>query len=116
MEEQYEKLKSKLHDSFKEYLQILETVKRLEVEAEKGSEQVRQKNEILSRNLDKLSKDFEVASKDLITSTQRIKELEFELDEITIQFNECGEAKRNLDAEKIKLQAELAAKIIGMGY
>ncbi|KAJ3384906.1 hypothetical protein HDU92_003335 [Lobulomyces angularis] len=107
----YQELKQKLHTSYKEYLEITETVKRLEVEAESGSDVVRNKNEILQRNLDKLSKDFEICSKDLTAYQLKIKELEFELEEISIQFTQCGDAKKILEVEKSKLLAELNSTI-----
>ncbi|KAJ3207077.1 hypothetical protein HDU67_007689 [Dinochytrium kinnereticum] len=109
MEQQKAQLKSKLHDSFREFLVMSETIGRLKKEAEHGSDSIISRNEILQRNLDKLSRDFERASQDLAASQTRVKELEFELEEIVIQFNITGEAKRIADDLNVKLTSELDA-------
>ena len=107
-EKNYQEVKAKLHDAYKEYLALTETAKRLEMEAELGSESVRNRNDILQKNLDRLAKDFEITSKDLTSNQLKNKEMDFELEEIALQFNQCGEAKRSLEAEKVRLMAELS--------
>ncbi|KND03695.1 uncharacterized protein SPPG_01161 [Spizellomyces punctatus DAOM BR117] len=99
--------KSKLHESFKEFLQMNETMARLRKEAEKGSEVTQGRNEILQRNLDKLARDYETTSKDLTLAQNRIRELEFELGELVTQFNLTGEGKRTSEEQNVKLTAEL---------
>ncbi|KAJ3103497.1 hypothetical protein HDU97_010080 [Phlyctochytrium planicorne] len=109
IEDQKKQLKTKLHDSFREFLVMSETIGRLKKEAEHGSDSIISRNEILQRNLDKLSRDFEKTSQDLSLSQTRIKELEFELEEIVIQFNITGEAKRLAEDLNVKLTSELDA-------
>ncbi|KAJ3082870.1 hypothetical protein HK102_001424 [Quaeritorhiza haematococci] len=107
LEKVNEDQKSKLHLSYKEYLAMNERVKVLQIEAERGSEHVQSQNEVLQRNLDRLSRDFEGTARDLAGSQVKIKELEFELEEMVAQFNTTGEVKKALEADNVKLVAEL---------
>ncbi|KAJ3118738.1 hypothetical protein HDU96_009327 [Phlyctochytrium bullatum] len=100
-------LKAKLHESFKEFLVMSDTISRLKKEAEHGSDSIISRNEILQKNLDKLSRDFERSTQDLAAAQVRIKELEFELEEIVIQFNITGEAKRMAEDLNIRLTSEV---------
>ncbi|KAJ3195723.1 hypothetical protein HK101_011235 [Irineochytrium annulatum] len=109
VEQQKGQLKAKLHDSFKEFLVMSETITRLKREAEHGSDTIISRNEILQRNLDKLSRDFERNVQELALSQTRVKELEFELEEIVLQFNITGEAKRSAEDLNVKLTSELDA-------
>ncbi|KAI8855103.1 hypothetical protein BC829DRAFT_412756 [Chytridium lagenaria] len=111
VESQKATLKSKLHDSFREFLVMSETIARLKKEAEHGSDSIISRNEILQRNLDKLSRDFERTSHELSGSQIRVKELEFELEEIVVQFNITGEAKRIAEDLNVKLTSELDALV-----
>ncbi|RKO94584.1 hypothetical protein BDK51DRAFT_29870 [Blyttiomyces helicus] len=100
-------MKEKLHQSFKEFLSMDDTMTRLRKEAERGSDITNARNEVLQRNLDKLSRDYEAAVKDLTSLRGRVGELEFELGELVSQFNSCGEAKRKAEALNVKLTTEL---------
>ncbi|KAJ3014727.1 hypothetical protein HKX48_004993 [Thoreauomyces humboldtii] len=100
-------MKSKLHSSFKEFLSMNKTMAVLRVEAAKGSEMTQGRNEILQRNLDKLARDYEATTKQLTTTQDHIRDLEFELEELVIQFNLTGEGKRASEEHAKKLAAEL---------
>ncbi|KAJ3325042.1 hypothetical protein HDU76_013287, partial [Blyttiomyces sp. JEL0837] len=104
---QKEQIKVKLHDSYKEFLALNETILQLKKEAEHGSDAIISRNEVLQRNLDRLARDFEVSTRDLGTAQTRIKELEFELEEMVVQFNITGEAKRSAEDLNVKLTSEL---------
>ena len=108
VEKETQETKVKLHDAYKDYLVMTETMARLEKEAEQGSELVRSRNIILQRNLDQLSKEFEATSKELASGQLHLKELEFELEEMASQFNAVGEGKKNLEVETTRLQDALA--------
>lgn len=103
-----EQLRLKLHESFKELISINETMKRLEKEAERGNEAAEQRNEILQKNLDKLASDFTSESQKLGAATLRIRELEFEIEETILQFNQTGEAKKKADELNILLSNDFA--------
>ncbi|KAI8590316.1 hypothetical protein BDZ88DRAFT_506306 [Geranomyces variabilis] len=105
-------MKAKLHTSFKEFLSMNKTMAVLRVEAAKGSEVTQGRNEILQRNLDKLARDYEGTTKQLTTAQDRIRELEFELEELVTQFNLTGEGKRASEEYAKKLSAELDRTMI----
>ncbi|KAJ3415277.1 hypothetical protein HDV05_005287 [Chytridiales sp. JEL 0842] len=107
VEKEKEQVKDKLHQSYKEYLSMNEKIVRLQKEAEHGSDSIISRNEVLQRNLDKLSRDFEVTAKELNAYQTKTRELEFELEEMVSQFNMTGEAKRITDDLNVKLTAEL---------
>ncbi|KAJ3045826.1 hypothetical protein HK097_001091, partial [Rhizophlyctis rosea] len=100
-------LKQKLHTSFKEFLEMSETMAHLRKEADRGSDILQARNDLLQRNLEKLSRDFEITSKELSTKETRVKELEFELEELVTQFNSTGEAKQRSEELNSKLSGEL---------
>ena len=102
-----EEMTIRLHDSFKEFLAMDETMARLRKEAQRGTDAVESRNEVLQKNLDKLSSDFEIAAKDVTISQNRIRELEFELEELIQQFNICGEVKKKSEEMNVKLSADL---------
>lgn len=52
---------------------------------------------MLQKSLEKLTGDFEICAKDLLTSQNSIRELEFELETLVRQFNVLGEAKKTLE-------------------
>eukprot|EP00842_Homolaphlyctis_polyrhiza_P006639 jgi/Hompol1/6977/HPOL_005134-RA len=106
-EKTVEEMKVKLHDSFKEFLAMDNTMHRLRKEAQKGTEAAESRNSILQKNLDKLSADFEVSAKDLSAAQTKIRELEFELEELVQQFNLCGETKRKSEELNVKISGEL---------
>ncbi|KAI9362986.1 hypothetical protein DFJ73DRAFT_946290 [Zopfochytrium polystomum] len=105
-EAQKEELKAKLHAAYKEYLAVNETIDALKREAAHGSDDIISRNEVLQRNIDALARDFEGASKELSAAQMRCKELEFELEELIMQFNITGEAKRSSEDLNVKLTAE----------
>jgi chromosome segregation ATPase len=80
MEAQRDVIKSKLQDSYKEYLIMNNTIMTLKKEAEHGSDVIIARNEALQRNMEKLSKDFETVSKELSAANLKMKEMEFELE------------------------------------
>ncbi|KAI9106287.1 hypothetical protein DFS34DRAFT_690680 [Phlyctochytrium arcticum] len=99
--------KAKLHESFKEFLQMDELIAKLRKEAERGSDVTQARNQILQKNLDKLARDHEETSKDLVMAQNRMKELEFELEELVLQFNSTGEKKKSAEESVVRLTAEL---------
>ena len=100
-------LKAKLHTTFKEFLQMNEVIAHLRVEADRGTETMMHRNDILQRNLDKISKDFDFATSELQDAKNRISELEFELSELILQFNNLGDAKKKEKESSVKLSSEL---------
>jgi chromosome segregation ATPase len=63
----------------------------LRKEAQKGNETVEARNIMLQKSLTKLTNDFEVAAKDLRVSNNKIRELEYELEQMIIELNTKGE-------------------------
>lgn len=107
IESQKQELRTKLHVAYKEYLAINEKIDGLKREAEHGSDDIISRNEILQRNISKLAQDYETASRELSASQTKVKELEFELEEMITQFNITGEGKRSSEDLNIKLTVEL---------
>ncbi|KAJ3407248.1 hypothetical protein HDU80_009279 [Chytriomyces hyalinus] len=109
IEYQRDEYKQKLHESYKEYLATNEIIARLRKEAEHGSDTIISRNEVLQRNIDKISRDFETTAKDLASSNMRIRDLQFELDEMVQQFNITGQGQKTAEELNVKLTAELEA-------
>ncbi|KAJ3075834.1 hypothetical protein HDU98_006770 [Podochytrium sp. JEL0797] len=107
IEYQRDSYKQKLQDAYKEYLSTNEIIARLRKEAEHGSDAIISRNEVLQRNIDKISRDFEVTSKELAAATLRVKDLQFELDEMVQQFNITGQGQRTAEDLNLKLNIEL---------
>jgi chromosome segregation ATPase len=107
VEKEKDQIKEKLHLSYKEFLNMNEKIVRLQKEAEHGSDPIISRNEVLQRNLDKLSRDFEQTAKELNSFQTKTRELEFELEEMVSQFNMTGEAKRIAEELNVKLTSEL---------
>ena len=103
-----EQLRLKLHESFKELIFMNSTMKRLEKEAEKGNDAAENLNEMLQKNLDKLATDFASESQKLSLANIRTRELEFELEETILQFNQIGESKKKSDEFILILSQDLA--------
>ena len=61
-----------------------ENMKILKKEAIKGNEAVELRNNMLQTNLNKLTVDFEVLHREFKSSTIKIRELEYELDQMVI--------------------------------
>ncbi|KAI8829989.1 hypothetical protein BJ741DRAFT_581730 [Chytriomyces cf. hyalinus JEL632] len=109
IEYQRDEYKQKLHESYKEYLATNEIIARLRKEAEHGSDTIISRNEVLQRNIDKISRDFETTAKDLASANMRIRDLQFELDEMVQQFNITGQGQKSAEELNVKLAAELEA-------
>ncbi|KAJ3123484.1 hypothetical protein HK098_001872 [Nowakowskiella sp. JEL0407] len=107
MEKQLEQRKVNLHEAYKEFLTMNTTMCKLQGDADTGTRLVLARNEILQRNLEKLSKDFETSSKDLASSQVVLKEIEFALDELVGLFNACGDAKRGLEEFHMRATADI---------
>ncbi|KAI9219716.1 hypothetical protein BC828DRAFT_406453 [Blastocladiella britannica] len=86
----------KLHDAYKEYLDMNGTIDRLEKEAVEGSGAARARADVLSQHLDRMSRDFDSTSRALITAQERARQLEFELGAVITQFNETGDVRHAL--------------------
>lgn len=65
------------------------------------------KSSILQKNLDKITHEYKIASKDLTESKKKIDGLEFELNEMVTQFNELGDAKVREEELNAKLTESL---------
>jgi len=104
-----EQLRLKLHGSFKELISINETMKRLEKEADRGNDAAEKRNELLQKNLDKLGIEFTAATQKLSAETLRVRELEFEIEEMINQFNAIGELKKKAEELNFVLSGDLAA-------
>ncbi|KAJ3189988.1 hypothetical protein HDU85_000279 [Gaertneriomyces sp. JEL0708] len=102
-----EEMQDKLHESFKEFLQMNETMTKLRLEAKQGTDATHDRNEVLQKNLDKVAREYEATAKELTLSHNRTRELELELQELVSQFNATGEAKRSSEEQNIRLAAEL---------
>ncbi|KAJ3222386.1 hypothetical protein HDU81_009935 [Chytriomyces hyalinus] len=127
IEYQRDEYKQKLHESYKEYLATNEIIARLRkevcfmfdrlflqfitefIQAEHGSDTIISRNEVLQRNIDKISRDFETTAKDLASANMRIRDLQFELDEMVQQFNITGQGQKSAEELNVKLAAELEA-------
>jgi centrosomal protein CEP135 len=90
--EESKEMKLKLQESFKEFIVMDDTMKRLRKEALKGTDAVEARNIMLQKNLTKLTADFEVSSKELRVSNSKIRELEYELEQMIQELNAKGEA------------------------
>jgi chromosome segregation ATPase len=91
--------KFKLHEQYKEYLELHDSMAKLEKEAIEGSGAARKRADVLAQNLDRMSRDFDNISKQLITSQERTRQLEFEISSIISQFNDTGDGKHRLQKE-----------------
>ncbi|KAJ3114862.1 hypothetical protein HK100_001535 [Physocladia obscura] len=107
IETQRNEYKQKLADAYTEYLSTNELITRLRKEAEHGSDAIISRNEVLQRNIDKISKDFEITAKDLAAATLKIRDLQFELDEMVLQFNITGQAQKTAEDLNVRLGSEL---------
>ncbi|ORY30462.1 hypothetical protein BCR33DRAFT_724291 [Rhizoclosmatium globosum] len=107
IEYQREEYKAKLQEAYKEYLATNEIITKLRKEAEHGSDVIISRNEVLQRNIDKISRDFEITAKELAAANLRIKDLQFELDEMVLQFNITGQGQRTAEELNVKLTSEL---------
>ena len=99
-----DEMKLKLQDSFKEFIKMDEAMALLRKEAVKGSEAVEMRNNMLQKNLTKLTTDFEASNRELKISSNKNRELEYELEQMVIDLNVKGEglAKANQLASTLK--------------
>lgn len=103
-----QELRDKLQKNYKDFIAMDATIVQLRKEALKGTEAAESRNDMLQRNLDKLAFDFEGTTKNLRAATLKIKELEFEMEEIVSQFNQTGEAKKKSEELNLRIAADLA--------
>ncbi|KAI9341887.1 hypothetical protein BDR26DRAFT_1006848 [Obelidium mucronatum] len=108
IEHQRDDYKQKLQAAYNEYLATSEVIAKLKKEAEHGSDSIISQNEVLQRNIDKISRDFEAAAKELAAANLRVKDLQFELDEMVQQFNITGQGQRTAEELNVRLTAELS--------
>jgi predicted nucleic acid-binding Zn-ribbon protein len=80
MERERDIITSKLQEANQEYISMNEKLQKLKQEAEHGSDEIISRNEVLQRNMEKLAKDFELASKEVSGANHKVKEMEFELE------------------------------------
>ncbi|KAJ3368640.1 hypothetical protein GGF31_006200 [Allomyces arbusculus] len=102
-----------LHTAYKEYLSMHATIERLEREALEGSGAARSRAEVLAAHLDRMSRDFDANSRQLMAAQDRARQLEFELSAVISQFNSVGDARFVLQKEHddlVEKFAELDAK------
>ncbi|KAJ3208886.1 hypothetical protein HDU82_001794 [Entophlyctis luteolus] len=107
IEHQRDQYKEKLQQAYEEYLATNEIIAKLREEAEHGSDVIISRNEVLQRNIDKISRDFEVTAKDLSAANLKIKDLQFELDEMVQQFNITGQGQKAAEELNVRLGNEL---------
>ena len=109
MQKDEQALKLKLHEAYKEFIATSETMTKLKKEAIKGTEAAESRNDMLQRNLDKLAVDFENTTRELSSANLKIKELQFEMEELVQQFNMTGEAKKKTEELNLKITNDLTA-------
>ncbi|KAI8812651.1 hypothetical protein BJ742DRAFT_850330 [Cladochytrium replicatum] len=102
-------LQHQLKESTSEFAGIHARIAELKHEATHGSDAVRSRNATLQSSLDKLSRDFELSSKELQACTTKIAELEFEHSELQYQLNTTAQARKQLERENIQLAREVDA-------
>ncbi|KAJ1559748.1 hypothetical protein HK096_011231, partial [Nowakowskiella sp. JEL0078] len=108
---QIEKNQEKAKECEAEFEFMRKNIEKLKFEALYGSDDVLDKNDQLQKNLDKLSRDFELSSKELSASIIKIKELDFERDELQYQY------KTNMSLKKLieKNNTALTVKLDNLG-
>ncbi|KAJ1510965.1 hypothetical protein HMI54_007998 [Coelomomyces lativittatus] len=89
-------LQEKLHHFYKDYKVMHDKAQGLELEAIQGSSSIEVKSKHLSKQLDKLAIDFEKTSRQLTSSQERTRQLEFELSLVISQFNDVGDERKLL--------------------
>jgi hypothetical protein len=90
LEKQVALLKEKLHESFKDFLAVNEKYDRMSRAIEHGSETIRQRNDTLRKNLEKMSQEYDTKCQILANADRRIQDLEAELEEMAAAFNLTG--------------------------
>ncbi|KAJ3129722.1 hypothetical protein HK098_000501 [Nowakowskiella sp. JEL0407] len=98
---------AKLDDCHKEFQYMISNTDKLKSEAKYGSEEVQSKNDFLQSKLDKLSREFEISTKELNSTNIKIRELEFERNELKYQYKLTTDAKKRLEKENISLTRQL---------
>lgn len=84
-------MKNELHKSYKQFLNMKETLDRLKGEADTGNAVVKSRNEILQKQLESVTTEYDATVREIAIARQTIKELEFELKEVILQFNNTGD-------------------------
>jgi chromosome segregation ATPase len=100
-------IKRKLQDTFKEFIAMDETMKQLRKEAIKGTDSVESRNVMLQNNLTKLTADFEMNSKELRSTNAKLRESEFELDQMMKELNSKGDALKTSTLQNSNLKTIL---------
>ena len=103
LERNIEEMKSKLHHAFKDYLAVNDKLEKATREASHGTELAHKKNQTLKKTLDRLTKEFTYTNTMRLKHEARIKELDFELEQIVDQFNRLGEEKISVDKDNERL-------------
>lgn len=100
-------MKLRLQESFKELIEMNSVVATLRKEAERGNDSVEARNIMLQKNLAKLSTDFETSTRELRAANSRMRELEYELEQMVGDLNVKGETLKKATASNIQLKTLL---------
>jgi chromosome segregation ATPase len=100
-------MKLRLQESFKELIEMNSVVATLRKEAERGNDSVEARNIMLQKNLAKLSTDFEISTRELRAANSRMRELEYELEQMVCDLNVKGETLKKATASNIQLKTLL---------
>jgi chromosome segregation ATPase len=107
LDRQVDALKERLHQAFRDYVDANSTIERLENEVRNGSEVSRNRLNGLQRNLEKMSRDYDVLVETNSRAGIRIAELEAEMGAMVTQFNSLGDAKDRLQKDNSQLTNSL---------
>jgi chromosome segregation ATPase len=107
LDRQVDALKERLHQAFRDYVDANSTIERLENEVRNGSEVSRNRLNGLQRNLEKMSRDYDVLVETNSRAGIRIAELEAEMGAMVSQFNSLGDAKDRLQKDNSQLTNSL---------
>jgi chromosome segregation ATPase len=86
----------------------------LRKEAQQGTKAVEARNHMLQKNLGNLTVDFEQSSKDLRVSNTKIRELDYELEQMIIELNTKGESLKKSTASNVQLKSNLETTSKGL--
>jgi chromosome segregation ATPase len=100
-------LRGKLNAAHKDFKRMNDKILALEQQALAGTEAAQHRNDILLSNLERVSYQFEVNTRDSMNADKRVRQLEFEMQELVDQFNRTGKDRDFLEKQTIMLSEQL---------
>ncbi|EPZ35335.1 hypothetical protein O9G_000731 [Rozella allomycis CSF55] len=107
LEKQVVDTRTKLHDSLKDYIKLNEKIASMARQAEIGNEQAEQRNNILQRNLERLTKEYNDVMEKSNATQKKLKGIEEEMELLVANLNMSNSQKDEYNQENEQLHQDL---------